>query len=376
MTEKGDFEVKKLKKGLIAFLCMLVTIVSAAAYLPAAQETVEAKSNWDYGLYGPWGGFGLESTDLSQCTSFLVVEKGCDYVNLQDIVRGFRYNNVTYEYEEYRFSDFSGAKYESKNTDILTVDAKTGKINAKKTGTALVKVTWKKQVLYGAVKVISSKDMAKYQDKSINKKMDSYSAKIIQAYNKKLNTKNAVAVLKEYDKLQEVEGYGFTYYDYNEKTGEERIVVFSSDSYKAGVIADKAIFYLQDRSPFVTKGSYAFKISKLSGSGKTVTATLSKAVTADQMAGAQYECSWSKPEQVGKKSMSFDVYLMDTKTKEFIAATVTIKTGSKKMTIQCDSSLTKGRKYELMEFDFTGFSDDEMSRSDWLHNGTSTFTAK
>jgi hypothetical protein len=101
------------------------------------------------------------------------------------------------------------------------------------------------------------------------------------------------------------------------------------------------------------------------------------------MAGAQYNYIWGEEyEKMGKKSLDISVYLWDKKTNEVIQATATIKTGSKTIKIKCDSSLTKGRKYELLSYDYSdmGWESDEWTtsdwiRDDWLHNGKSTFKA-
>jgi hypothetical protein len=87
--------------------------------------------------------------------------------------------------------------------------------------------------------------------------------------------------------------------------------------------------------------------------------------------------------QIGTKNLTFNIYLRDTKTGKFIKGTAAIKTGSKEVTIKCESSLTKGRKYELMEWDYSGLgitdwsgTDADWLRDDWIHNGKSTFKAK
>jgi hypothetical protein len=158
-------------------------------------------------------------------------------------------------------------------------------------------------------------------------------------------------------------------------------IVYSMDAFNAEVKLRDVDTYLDNRNPFTTSGKYKFKIGSLSGSGKTVTATLSKAVTADQLAGAKYN-AWDLSKMDGK-SFSFDVALRDTKTDEFITATATIKSGSKTVTIKTKKSLTKGRKYELMAWDYSDWgitdwssTDADWLRNDWIHTGKYTFTAK
>jgi hypothetical protein len=377
--------MKMLKRRIAIFLCMLMAITTVTAYLPAAQETAEAKS-WTYELGGSYNGFSTEHTKLSQFSEFFVVEEGNNELYLRNAICGWRYTDGYNNYEYFNGSELSGVKYVSKNKDILTVNEKTGKINAKKTGTALVKITWKKQTLYGAIKVISSSDMKTF--KTANKTVISYAKKILKACGSKLTTAGALKAQKlrlqmwkessgDFVISQSVptpnDNGGYDYYDGS--------MVYSMDAFNAQVKLQEVDSYLGKRDPFTTTGKYRFKISSLSGSGKTVTATLSKAVTKDQMAGAQYD-SWELS-KISGSSYSFDIYLRDTKTNKFITATATIKTGSKKMTIKCKKSLKKDRKYEVMKWDYSDYgitdwsgSDANDLRNDWIHNGKYTFTAK
>jgi hypothetical protein len=362
---------------------MLMAITTVAAYLPAAQETAEAAS-WKYDLFGCYNGFSTSNTKLSQFTEFFVVEKGNKELYLRDVLLGDRYTDS--KYEVLYGNEMSGVKYVSKNTDILTVNEKTGKINAKNTGTALVKITWKKQTLYGAIKVISSSDMKAYR--TANKNVISYAKKILKACGNKLTTAGALKAQKLRLQMWNEEPSELIATQWDETTDANgdsyyigQSIVYSMDAFNAEVKLRDVSDYLETRNPFTTTGKYKFKISSLSGSGKTVTATLSKAVTAEQLAGAKYNY-WDLSKMDGK-SFSFDVALRDTKTDEFITATATIKSGSKTVTIKTKKSLTKGRKYELMAWDYSDWGIDDWSstdadwlRNDWIHTGKYTFTAK
>jgi hypothetical protein len=241
-------------------------------------------------------------------------------------------------------------------------------------------------VLYGAIRVISSSDMNAY--KTANKTAISYAKKILKACGNKLTTAGALKAQKLRLQMWENEAYEFVASNWEETTDENgnydytgESIVYSMDAFNAEVKLRDVDTYLDNRNPFTTTGKYKFKISSLSGSGKTVTATLSKAVTADQLAGAKYN-AWDLSKMDGK-SFSFDIALRDTKTDKFITATATIKTGSKKITIKCKKSLTKGRKYEVMKWDYSDWgitdwsgSDADYYRNDWIHTGKYTFTAK
>jgi hypothetical protein len=373
---------------------MLMAITTVATYLPAAQETAEAASKWTYWFTGSYQGFSRESTELSQFTDHFVVEKGNKELYLRDVVCAYRYDGDESE-DLLLGSQLSGVKYESKNTDILTVDSKTGKINAKKTGTALVKITWKKQTVYGAIKVISSSDMEEY--KTANKTAVSCAKKILKACGDKLTTAAALKAFKLGRQMTADDLVAFHYDSWTDESGNYgtgyESIVYSMDGFNAETKLREVNAYLDERNPFATTGNYMFKISSLSGSGKTVTATLSDEVTKDQMAGAQYNRVLKldngyvgvtvDESQIGTKNLTFNIYLRDTKTGKFIKGAATIKTGSKEVAIKCESSLTKGRKYELMEWDYSGLGITDWSgenadwlRDDWIHNGKSTFKAK
>jgi hypothetical protein len=379
--------MKMLQKRVAIFLCMLMAITTVAAYLPGTQETAEAASKWSYRLTGSYYGFFSNPIDLEQNLIWFVVEEGNDELYLSDFLMAYKRSDSAY----YGFtgSKISGAKYESENTDILTVDSETGKINAQMAGTAQVKITWKKQTLYGAIKVISSSDMEEY--KTANKITISYAKKILKACGDELTATGALKAQKlMFQRAEEAtEGENWIAKRVDTWTDEEsgysrsicESIVYSMDAVNAKKKLTEVRTYLGERNPFATTGSYKFEISSLSGSGKTVTATLAKAVTKDQMAGAKFS-SWDLSKMSGK-NYSFDIALRDTKTNKFIAGTATIKTGSKKVTIECKKSLKKGREYELMAKDYSNLNITDWSgkkakelREDWIHNGKSTFKAK
>ena len=366
--------MKMIKKRIAVFLCMLMAITTVAAYVPAAQETAQAASDWNYSL---WGSYGFTSyyTKLSELPDRLVVAKGTKDFYVRDILSGYKYNSVTYESVDYTGAELKDVKYESKNPDIVSIDKKTGKINAKKKGTALIKVTWHGIKMYGAIKVVGASTMDSY--KKENKDLISASKKLIKIYDGKVTSKNALELFKKKREMDEKGYYSYvaSEYFYDESTyySHSEYYIYSTDAFKVTVISNQIYSYFNNINPFSTKSSNCFKISSISGKGKDVTATLSKAVTDSQMTGAQYSYSWSDSSVLGKKSLTFDIYIRDTKTNDIISAKATIKTGSKDIKIKSDKSLTKGRKYELIQYEWY---DEYYEAQNWIHTGKSTFTAK
>lgn len=364
--------MKMIQKRIAVFLCMVMTFMTVAAYMPMAQEKAEAASDWNYSL---WGNYGFSSyyTKLSEMSDALVVAKVTKDFYVRDILSGYKTNSVTYESVAYSGAELKDAKYESKNTDIVSIDKKTGKINAKKKGTALIKITWHGQKVFGAIKVVDASVMKKYQKE--NKDLIAASKKLIKIYDGKVTSKNALELFKQKKEMDEKGYYQYVasefFYDNDMYRNEYHM--YSMDAFKANLISNQIYSYFDNINSFSTRSSNCFKISSISGKGKAITATLSKAVTESQMLGAQYQYSWSDSSVMGKKSLDFDIYIRDTKTNDVISAKATIKTGSKDINIKCNSSLKAGRKYELIQFEWY---DEYYENQNWIHQGVSTFTAK
>ncbi|MCI5856368.1 MAG: Ig-like domain-containing protein [Agathobacter sp.] len=364
--------MKMIKKRIAVFLCMLMAFTSAAAFVPATQETVQAKEKSNYYLVGSTG-FSSEADKLSKATSFIVIAKGMEGVSIADFVSG---QIITGEkFQSIEGKKLSGVKYESKNPKIVSVDPKTGELTAKKTGKALIKVTWKGKKVFGAFRVVDTKTIKAYQKD--NKTAITMAKKLDKLYAGKVTSKNVVKLEKQIIAANKVgcENYIYEYkYDSDNNYIGTDYIMYSEETYKAYMVIGKAVTnYFSRVNPFTTSNSCSFKISAISGKGTEVKATLPQKVTEDQLYGAQYCAVFGDDSALGKSSCSFDVYIRNVSNNDVISATATIKKGSKNITIKCDSYLSRGTKYELIQ---TRYYDEDYEAISWTHQGKCTFTAK
>ncbi|MCI5856367.1 MAG: Ig-like domain-containing protein [Agathobacter sp.] len=364
--------MKMMKRRIAIFLCMLMAFTTVTAFAPLTQETVQAKTKWDYTFWGSYA-FNEYTTKLSDANEYLVVSKDVKDLSLSNILHGYAYSENG-ESLSYNGNNLTGVKYESKNPDIVSIDAKTGKITAKKTGTALIKATWKGKKLYGAIKVVKASEMKKHQKE--NKKLISLCKKINKAYDGKVTAKNATKLIKLFKQAYDENYFEFVESVYNDESEGIYSIdyyVYSVDAYKTMKVQSEFYEYTDSVSPFSTTSSNCFKIASLSGKGKNITATLSKKVSQNQLTAAQFSSYWMDESVLGKSSYSFDIYVRNTKTDDVMHAKATIKKDSKDMKIVCDESLKKGTKYELIVLEWY---DEWYESLNWIHTGTSTFTAK
>lgn len=364
--------MKMIKRRIAIFLCMLMAFTTVAAFAPVAQDSVQAKTKWIYSLWANYT-FNEETTKLSEANDFLVVEKGVKGFSISDLVYGYAFSEEG-ETIEYNGNNLTGVKYESKNPDIVAIDAKTGKITAKKTGTALIKVTWKGKKIAGAIKVVNASEMKKYQKE--NKELISLCKKVNKAYAGKVTAKNATKLIKLFKEIGDNTYSEFiksVYHDESNGNYSIENYVYSMDTYKAMLVQTEFYEYTDSVSPFSTRSSNCFKIASITGKGRNITATLSKKVSQNKLTAAQYSSYWMDESVLGKSSYTFDIYVRNTKTDDIMSAKATIKKNSKDIKIVCDESLKKGTKYELV---LSEWYDEWYESMNWIHTGASTFTAK
>lgn len=370
--------MKKLKRRVTVFLCLLMAFTTVTPFIISQRETVEAKSSWNYVLRGNFGFNDDESKETSdKGCSLLIIPKGIKELSVADLVDeayAYRCIDENTGKNEYKDMELTGAKYESKNPSIVSVDKKTGKITAKKKGKALIKMTWKGQKLYGFIEVVDTKKMKSFQKE--NKKNIAASKKLNKIVGKKVTSKNALKAAKPLDEcnfqytaekekwIEDEDGY----YEWCEYT------LYSMDVFKAKMSKEKIEEYFGKINPTREDSKYLFEISSVSGNGKSVTATLSKSISDEQFLGAHYTYQMMCKEELGAKEFSFPMYIRDVENNEYIGATATLKAGSKTINIECAESLSKGKKYELSEYDYY-YSDFDVDFS-WLYNGNNSFIAE
>lgn len=362
--------MKMIKRRIAIFLCMLMAFTTVAAFVP---ETAQAGEKATYNL---WGTYSFYSGDikLEDADAFLVIAKGMKGISAVDFLSG-AITTAQGEFQYIEGKDLTGVKYVSGNPEIVSVNSKTGALTAKKTGEALIKATWKGQKVCAAIRVVDAKTIKSYQKE--NKTAITMAKKLDKIYAGKVTAQNAVKLAKQMNAVWQ-KGYqniiSDSKFDSDNNYLGTDFIIYSEATYKAAMVINQAITsYFSDINPFSTYNTCSFKISAISGKGTEVKATLSKKVTTEQMYGAEYLGMWGDSSVLGKDSYTFDIYVRNVSSNDIISAKATIKKGSKNMTIKCDSALTKGTKYELIQ---SFFYDEELESECWTHQGKCLFTAK
>ena len=343
------------KKRLAVFLSMLVVLTTVFGLIPPAQQ-VQAAQNVTLIREG--------------YQDVLCVQKGMSNLYMGDYVSASWYDELSHRVYRY-LTNLKGVTYKSSNTSVISVD-KTGKMNAKKAGTAKLTVKYKGVSYTREVKVVNSVKKYvsdTYFEDAFYKKCG---ASFLKAYGKGITAKNRytlTSILKKVDRLR--------YHSYC--AGETSVsvgnqfawIIYEATFVHANRLAENLSNYAEKINPFSTRSSKTFNITKLSGKGNTITATLSSKVSADQIFGIQYSESWNT-EVKSTSKVDFPIYVCDESTGHRYYAVASVKKGSKQITIKTKSlKLKKGRKYRLK------FSNSAYEEKDWLYmSEVSTFKAK
>ena len=317
------------KKRLAVFLSMLVVLMTVFELVPAQE--VQAAST----VY------------LSFEYDELLVQKGDSDLYMGDYITAFSSGSGYYKYYGY-LTNNSKVTYKSSNSAVIGINSTTGKMTAKKNGTAKITVTFKGSSLTKKIQVVKSTQ--KYQAQGI-KNASIYkkgAVDYVKAYGKGVTAKNRYKLAS----ISKMTG-GFYYNNigacdrYENNTG--KWIVTDATYVHASVLHNNLERYAEKLNPLSTTSAKTFNIQKLSGKGNTVTATLKSKVTADQIYGLQYSESWST-EIAETTKVEFPIYVQDMSTGHRYYAVATVKKGSDKMTIKTKNlTLKKGRQYRLRE---------------------------
>lgn len=252
-------------------------------------------------------------------------------------------------------SNLSGVTYKSSKPSVVKVDSKTGKLTLKKYGTAKISATYKGTTKKCTIKVMSKVPDFKKNEKSyLERKCEKNADALVKAFGKKLTSENRYEVLSIYRKTPGW-GLGTAVYvktDYESETWEKVCSIPNPTLGRAKAIVNKLATYAEERNPFSADGAKRIEIIKLSGSEKTITATISKKVDADQIFGAQFEYGWDQ-KVTEKKTVDFPIYIRDTRDGHKYYAIATLKKGSDKITIKTKNlMLEEDVTYELVQHDY------------------------
>ncbi len=332
------------KKRLSLFLCVLLAFTTVCFAAP--QETKAAAKVNFYGI-------GFSSTKEVQ------VAKGAVNFYIGDYISANSYNNNSYTYYSF-LSGVDGVTYKSSNSKVAKINSKTGKVDLKKTGSATITVTFKKNSAKIKLKVVSKNTLQKNL-----KKFPAYTTDKISAYessakaflkqtgkNPKITSANryklANAKKTYYQKDFSYSGFIRTY-----NAPSYTCYIYSTSSGRASYVCNKIDEYTLKNNPLGTgpSKSAAFKVTSISASrnSKNITMKLKNKVTKDQLFGVI--ATYSSNNKIKEAdSCSFPITVVNTKNQKTYFATATMKKGSNKITIKTQNYKLKKGTYKLVSY--------------------------
>ena len=363
-----------LKKRIAVFLCLLLVLPTLLQSLPGLTLEANAASN------------NRLNTSLSWSVYTRIGEDNYSYYGTQDLIlevgQEIDFSSYFYWYNSSNYSsnylrDVSGEKYSSSNKNVASI-SKAGVLTAKKEGTTKISVKFKNQGIKVNIKVTAKKYTKNKKIASLNSTID----KAWKKYGKKnITAKNVTALYNEVVKIRKTalecnkvlnntnsypailsstvsikqgnEGYYYNYYvlinygKYNQLT--QKLYEFTA-SKKNSIVATISTKNLTAKSVKV--------------SGKKLTVNLNKKLTIAHLTTVAYFGSMDS--QITSKSglkINYSIYkgnglkvtTFDTKGKEVMTGTVTLKPGNKTIAIKMKKKLAKGNYYVAFYNGYKGY---------------------
>ena len=360
-----------LKKRIAVFLCLLLVFPTLFESLPGLTLEANAASNNRLNTTLPWYVYTRtgETNSSYKGTQDLMLEVGQE-IDFSSYIYWYNQSNYSSKY----LSTLSGEKYTTSNKNVVSI-TKSGVVTAKKEGTAKITVKFKNQGLKVNIKVVSKKYTNNKKIASLNSDIDkawkNYGKKNITAKNittlynelvkirktalecnKILNsTSNYPSILSSYVSIRE--GYNYNYYvfinygKYNQLS--QKFYEFAG-SKKNSIIA--------------TISSKNLTAKSVKVDGKKLTVNLNKKLTTAHLTTVAYFGSMDS--QITSKSglkINYSIYkgnglkvtTFDTKGKEVMTGTVTLKPGNKTIAIKMKKKLAKGNYYVAFYNGYKGY---------------------
>ena len=387
---------KKWKKyialtvSVVLFGCSTVPVLAQQSQ-EIGTVTETAKKSTHYELNLPYHLAHAEGNiDARYFSCIIQIERGQDDFCIGDLVQYTKCNQDREILFVQAASQCSGFSYRSENTANVTVDAKTGVLNPKREGTAVIHVT--KGSLKADITVIVA---AKGRLGTKAKKYDTVRSKLkklVKDYGKGISEKNCYAVYNDLQKLRKeiksqktlssmYKGFGMG----SDKRPNNELVL--PQLAKADAIRYALHNFSTKVDPTNTSSKNVFAIDHIQGKGSKVTVTLKKKIDKVQAFGLQCfepydeedlnhldEYERIHPDTLrADGEISWSLYIKDTKTGESDWGEAASKVGKKDIKIELPgASLKKGRKYMLRDTQYTISKSEE--KKHWTRG--KTFTAK
>lgn len=334
------------KRRAAIWLSMVIALMSVFEVLP--YTTVKAEAATKVLGESEWyvdGGFS--TVDWQKNVYGVEAEKG------QKVDLGKYIFKVLYS-KEWGWREYAcdcGGSFKSSNTSTASVTKK-GIVDLKKTGNVTItyKGTNKKTIGIQMIVVAAGKNTKAAK----GSKMIQYAAELKKAYGTKLTAANRYKVynyknlMERNDSTGNVTSFGFLKEKGNYGYYETNKLVDPNGAYREYTRV-KLEEYRTKTDPIGTTSAKWFKITSAAGKGSNVDLTISQAVTADQIFGAQLETHWDTM-LTKEKQTGFACIVVDTTTHRSYVCQGDLVQGSKKIKISLqNATLIKGRKYSLWE---------------------------
>ncbi len=358
-----------LKKRIAVFLCLLLVLPTLLQSLPGLTLEANAASS------------NRLNTSLSWSVYTRIGEENSSYMGTQELIlevgqeidfSSYFYWYNSSNYSSKNLSQVSGETYSSSSKSVASI-TKAGVLTAKKQGSTTITVKYKNQGIKVNIKVTAKKYTQNKKIASLNSAIE----KTWKKYGKKtITAKNVTALYNEMVKIK--------------KTALEcNKILNSTSSYPT--ILSSTVYIQEDYSYHVlinygyynqlSQKLYGFTSSKKNSviatistknltaksvkvSGKNLTVNLNKKLTtAHLVTVAAYGTADSQITSKSGLTINYSIYkgknlkvtTFETKGKEVMTGTVTLKPGSKTIAVKMKKKLAKGNYYVAFYNNYKGY---------------------
>ncbi|MBO5302543.1 MAG: Ig-like domain-containing protein [Lachnospiraceae bacterium] len=312
-----------LKKRLAVFLTIMLVLPAIVSMLPMTATEVSAASNVSVSWYD-FPGYGKSTIQVENGQEFNLGY----YVSIYD---GNNYGSAAM---------FKKVTYSSSKKAVAAIDSK-GVFKAKKEGTTTITVKYKGRKLTCKFEVVKA---GAFGESEAITALREASEKLMADMPSKITVANGFKYLQlKEDFFDSVSKYST---DVNNRGFIQEPVKSGNYTYyksscklavpQAGssICLNNMLWNYGDKvNPTSTRSSKVMKIASVSANTKQITVKLKKAISAEQILGAQINNTYIN-EKIDTKKAYLSLSVYDTKEKKYTSARGTITKGSKVLKIQ------------------------------------------
>lgn len=332
------------KRGLLILLTLVLTFTTVFVTTPVEAS---AKNTSQYLLC-------TMGTRYSY-TEKIVVYKDATNLYAGDFIYVYKCKGATDTYISRLSSIKSGASYKSSDTKVVKINSKTGKMSAKKAGTAIITVKYKGAKTSFRIVVLNKSKFFKELTTLKAEYTKDYAntcSKEAKVFLNEVGKNTTIDTTNRYKLLSATKRHhvdsGYTSTTLEDDPEADIYYVYSPTATHAYTVYNNITVYGYRRNPFDDLSEKHFRIKSIKGKGNIITITLKDKVTLNMIYGANYKYSWDS-EVKESNTYSFPIVIQNTTTKHMYSGVGTINRGSTKMTIALNThTLVKGDTYQLL----------------------------